>query len=266
MQLLDATVKHCRFGHKINSFSYKSTFVAIPITKTKTKTKTKTLASASIFFSIEKFNLFSFYGKDYQFKSFDNLDNWLHNLLKQYQINSVASVMLVAQPRYLGYVFNPVSFWLCYNNNQQLIAVIAEVNNRSKQTHIYVCRNSIGASAASSAPITNKDKFVAAKQFFVSPFLTDDGDYHFQFNIAKHQVKFFINLLQNNKVVLTTSLVSSVQNLTSKLLLKQFFKIPFSTLKTTLLIHYQALKLFTKGYSFRRCPPQSATKSSRNND
>ena len=46
-------------------------------------------------------------------------------------------------PRVLGFVFNPVSFWLCYNNEQKLIAVINEVNNTFGETHTYVVKGDL---------------------------------------------------------------------------------------------------------------------------
>ena len=45
----------------------------------------------------------------------------------------------------------------------------------------------------------------------------------------------------------------------SKNLLLSFIKIPFATIKTTVLIHYQALKLYFKQIKFYKCPPKLKT-------
>nr|AAW49775.1 hypothetical protein FTT1546 [synthetic construct] len=67
----------------------------------------------------------------------DDDDKHMLELLNQYKLE-YDDIKLMTMPRVLWYLFNPVSFWLCYKNNK-LIAVIAEVNNTFKETHSYIC-------------------------------------------------------------------------------------------------------------------------------
>ena len=46
---------------------------------------------------------------------------------------------LICMPRVFGYVFNPVSFWLCRDKDQKLRAVLCEVHNTFGQRHTYIC-------------------------------------------------------------------------------------------------------------------------------
>ena len=64
---------------------------------------------------------------------------WVRDVLRQHQIRDVARIELLAQPRVLGHVFNPVSFWLCRRKDDALIAVIAEVTNTYGDRHSYLC-------------------------------------------------------------------------------------------------------------------------------
>ncbi|MDE4971809.1 DUF1365 family protein, partial [Francisella tularensis] len=91
----------------------------------------------NIFFSINKPNIYSFYDKDHGLRDGSSSLKWSTDLLNQYKLE-YDDIKLMTMPRVLWSLFNPVSFWLCYNNNK-LIAVIAEVNNTFKETHSYIC-------------------------------------------------------------------------------------------------------------------------------
>ena len=54
---------------------------------------------------------------------------WIRALLQREGIAADGEVVLYAFPRMLGYVFNPVSFWVCHDHGGGVRAVLAEVNN-----------------------------------------------------------------------------------------------------------------------------------------
>jgi len=58
-------------------------------------------------------------------------------------------VYLVTAPRFLGYSFNPVSFWYLYNGSKELKAMILEVNNTFDERRVYFLKDkSLGDSDA----------------------------------------------------------------------------------------------------------------------
>lgn len=60
---------------------------------------------------------------------------------------------LITAPKFLGYSFNPVSFWYLYSVDNELTAIIAEVNNTFGERHIYLLKPSESpAEAADSLP------------------------------------------------------------------------------------------------------------------
>ncbi|MEL6808660.1 MAG: DUF1365 family protein, partial [Pseudomonadota bacterium] len=63
---------------------------------------------------------------------------WVRDVLQAHQVTGVARIELLAQPKVLGHVFNPVSFWLCRREDEALIAVIAEVTNTFGDRHSYL--------------------------------------------------------------------------------------------------------------------------------
>lgn len=64
---------------------------------------------------------------------------WVRQVLEEYQLPSPSRIELLAQPRLLGHVFNPVSFWLCRDATGGLRQVIAEVSNTFGDRHSYLC-------------------------------------------------------------------------------------------------------------------------------
>ena len=123
------------------------------------------------FFSVDKLNLLCLFKKDYG--NGNDFHNWIYNILTNNHINDVTEIVLVTHPRTLGYVFNPVSFWLCFDEKQNLKAVVSEVNNTCGQKHSYLCYKS------DHKPIDSNEWIKAEKQFYVSPFMKVEGGINF---------------------------------------------------------------------------------------
>ena len=66
---------------------------------------------------------------------------WARDVLDAHGLRDVTDgkLMLLAQPRVMGHVFNPVSFWLSFDRQNRLRAVIAEVSNTFGDRHSYLC-------------------------------------------------------------------------------------------------------------------------------
>jgi len=234
---------HKRVKQVVNQFRYHILMVALPLDR---------LHQKHPFFSVNRFNLLSVFSRDYTCQTFDNAIDWAQSVIADSTANAIQKMVLLTQPRYLGYVFNPVSFWLCFANNNQLIAVLAEVNNRSKQRHIYACHN------AGSSKITAKQTFTASKHFYVSPFFKEEGQYVFQFQLENAPQLLSIDYQLDAQLLLKTQVQLKHSFTTRQQILYHFLTIPLSAMQTTLLIHWQAIKLFIKGVKFRRCPPQKS--------
>lgn len=249
--LIKGEIMHHRFFPKKNSFKYSSIYISFPISCIN-QLKNRV-------FSINKFNLFGFYKKDYGKNDSKNLTKWLDNILQDHKINNISQIILFTHPRILGYVFNPVSFWLCLDDNGDLIAVLSEVNNRNKQKHNYLCFKK------NLEPINSNEWLEAKKEFYVSPFMEIEGKYKFKFERKEDQMNFYINYLVDDKLKLSTYLKCNFLEFNIKNLIISFCKIPFATFKTVILIHYQALKLFFKGMVFYKCPKQLTNLTISNN-
>jgi DUF1365 family protein len=158
-------------------------------------------------------------------------------------------ITLVTYLRVLGYVFNPASFYLCRDDGGTLRAVVIEVHNTFGQRHVYTLGPAAGVpDAGSDRPFTAR----MDKAFFVSPFISLDGRYEVHVRDEPDGLRIAINLRQEDRPMLSTSLVLRRRGLTDRTLLRMLLRHPLVTHKTIGLIHWHALRLWLKGAPFFR--------------
>lgn len=229
-------VYHKRFSPKIHEFWFRVFYIRFSIEHLN--------ELKSLFFSINRWNLFSFYLKDHGAKDGSDLKPWALTQLKKHGISqSVDRIELQTFPRVLGYVFNPVSFWYCYSQNK-MVAIIAEVNNTFGETHSYVIEN---------------EKDATTKTLHVSPFFQIEGYYKFKFENTNSlqdttslnvvNISYYKNHTDQNPV-LVASLQAKYSEMNDKNLFRAFLKTPFLTYVIILGIHFHALVLFLKKVPF----------------
>ena len=177
---------------------------------------------------------------------------WVRQVLAAHQIDSVTTIEILAQPRVLGYVFNPVSFWLCRDADQALITVIAEVTNTYGDRHSYLCRHD------DLRPITAQDHLKSSKIFHVSPFQQIEGSYTFRFDIRADKIGIWIDYTAGNGGLIAT-LTGHRKPLRNRAILWAMVRRPLGARRVLALIHWQAIKLWWKGASFtpRPAPPDN---------
>ncbi|MFK7836121.1 MAG: DUF1365 domain-containing protein [Sulfitobacter sp.] len=172
---------------------------------------------------------------------------WVRKVLAAHDISGVETIEILAQPRVLGHVFNPVSFWLCRDEKGTLITVIAEVTNTYGDRHCYLCHH------PDLRPILPTDHMSATKIFHVSPFQPIEGSYTFRFDITDARVGVWIDYTAGNGGLIAT-LTGKRQPLTNTSILRAMWRRPFGARRVLALIHWQALKLWWKGALFRNRP------------
>jgi DUF1365 family protein len=181
---------------------------------------------------------------------------WVHDVLRQHQIHDVDQIELLAQPRVLGHVFNPVSFWLCRRADGALITVIAEVSNTFGDRHSYLCAH------PDQRPIVPTDTMTATKIFHVSPFQPVEGGYSFRFDVTDARIGIWINYDRADGGLIAT-LTGHRKPLTNMAILRSVLRRPFGARRVLALIHWQALKLWIKGAVYRVRPEPPTEEVSR---
>jgi DUF1365 family protein len=172
---------------------------------------------------------------------------WARDVLKAHNVHAKGSLQLLAQPKIFGHVFNPVAFWLAHDDQNALVAVIAEVSNTFGDRHSYL------AVKPDRSPITPLDRVTAQKIFHVSPFQPVDGSYEFQFAITHRHVGIRINY-GHAAGGLVATLTGPRRPMTSLGMLTAMVRRPLGSRRVLGLIHWQALKLWWKGAKYHSRP------------
>ena len=172
---------------------------------------------------------------------------WVRDVAAGYNIELPGKILLLAQPRIFGHVFNPVSFWLCYDAQDRLFLVIAEVTNTFGDRHSYLCKHK------DLRPIKPSDRLKADKIFHVSPFQPIQGAYEFRFDIRPEKIGIWIDLQMPQGGVMAT-LTGPRRGLSNFSILGALLRRPFGSRRVLGLIHLQALRLWWKGAKYRPRP------------
>ncbi len=181
---------------------------------------------------------------------------WVREVLEAHGLAEVTSgrVQLLTQPRVLGHLFNPVSFWLCHDTAGGLRAVIAEVSNTYGDRHSYLCAKS------DASVIGPQDAITAEKIFHVSPFQPVAGQYVFHFDIAPEKLAIRISYHQEDEAPgagLIATLAGPRKPLRNRAILWAMVR-RMGSRRVLALIHWQALRLWWRGAAFRSRPAPPA--------
>lgn len=202
-------------------------------------------------FSHNRGNLIAFHDRDHGGAPGQGRGaTWLRALLAERGLPG-SRIRLLTQPRVLGHVFNPVSFWLVFDDRDALRGVLAEVSNTFGDRHSYLChRPDLG-------PITAEDRLTAQKLMHVSPFQPVEGGYLFRFDVTPDRIGIWIDY-SAGKGGLMATLTGPLAPLTNRAILGFCLRRPFGSRRVLALIHWQALKLWWKGAPFRSRPLPTA--------
>ena len=236
--IYNGSVIHKRFKPKKHFFKYKVFSLLIDLSEL------NELNDNLKFFSLNKFNLISFYEKDHGHRDGSSLLKWVKNNLTRNNISTDnIKVKLLCYPRILGYVFNPLSIFFIYDRNENLISILYEVKNTFGEQHTYVFK------------LEGKNKLIqnsCSKKFHVSPFIEMDCDYFFKILNPGDTLSVIIDQYDQEGKILFASQDGERSDLTSKNLMNAYFKHPLMTFKIISAIHFEAFKLWIKGIKFIR--------------
>lgn len=151
-------------------------------------------------------------------------------------------VVLVTLPRVLGYLFNPVSFYFCYDAAGTCVASLAEVTNTFKEMKPYFLGPETRVAGTSFTLRT-------PKHFYVSPFSDVDTAFDFTLRTPHERLSIQIDDYIGADRTLTSTLAGPRRELTGGRLAWFSLKYPAITLRIIALIHWHAALLW-----FRRLP------------
>jgi hypothetical protein len=242
---------HCRFAPKTHRFAYRIFMLAVDLDELGTMERGIPLLS------VNRRNLYSFRESDYlptgemlhngAESAPDAAERGLKERVLAYLGERGVSipggrVVLLTLPRVAGYLFNPVSFYFCYDASGGPAAAIAEVTNTFREMKPYF----LGPDALSSASGHATFHVRVPKFFYVSPFSDVDVAFDFQLRTPDDGLSIRIDDFQGEVRTLASALTGRRRPLTAARLAWYSLKYPLITAKIITMIHVHALLLRLK--------------------
>ena len=148
-------------------------------------------------------------------------------------------IVMLANARVLGYVFDPLTVFWCYDSAGTLACIVAEVHNTYGQRHAYLLHPDA------------KGRSETSKEFYVSPFFDVSGTYGLTFTLTPDTVAATVILRHADNVTFSATFRGSPQPATSRALARTLLRSPLMPQRVSALIHAHGVWLW-----LRRLPLQ----------
>ena len=252
--LYECTVLHERFAPKRHRFSYRLFYFVLDLDEL--EMSSRRLA----FFSLNRANLFNFREHDFlpigeplhnptgptaaptAFNGSSSLKSRVRAFCSAHgaDFGPDGRVLLITLPRVLGFQFNPVSFYFCFDSAGRPVGAIAEVTNTFREVKLYFVPPA--ELRAGSAVF----RLRAPKHFYVSPFFGLDLAFDLTLRTPGEKLAVRIDDFAGDRRVLHATLTGQRTALTDGRLAWFLLKYPLVTLKIVAAIHWQAFRLWMK--------------------
>ncbi|MEV4947335.1 DUF1365 domain-containing protein [Streptomyces sp. NPDC053755] len=157
--------------------------------------------------------------------------------------NADGQVLMLAHPRVLGHVFNPLSLYWCHDRLGALVCVVAEVHNTYGQRHCYLLRPD--ARGRASVP----------KDFYVSPFFGVEGSYRMRLPLPGDTLDLSVQLRHGDGTHPFTATVRGCRRPAGpRTLLALALRRPWSAAKVSAGIRMHGIRLYLRRLPVRPRP------------
>lgn len=198
----------------------------------------------------------SFHDADHGPATGQNLRPWVEARLAEAGIAFDAGpIRLLCYPRIFGYVFNPLSAYFCHRRDGSLAAILYEVCNTFRERHTYI----IPVAKIGRSLVRQRCR----KALYVSPFIDMEADYHFRILPPAETVSIVIREEDADGLLLAAAFMGTRRALTRPALLRCVLRFPLLCAKVVAGIHWEALKMWLKGFPvFAHVPAAAPVQSS----
>ena len=224
---------HCRLKPKRHQFTHDIFMFYLDLDEL------EELAEKVFLIGCDRWNTYSFCRRDHIELGAATVKENILRYLKSKNIDLTGGkIKLLTNLRTFGYIFNPVSFYFCFDRFNQPVCVVPEIGNTFGELKPYL----IGR------PEFSEDIFRSrqTKHFYISPFVALDCWLDFQIKIPQDHLDIRIDDMQNQEKFFYSTMTGEKRELTNRNLLKYTFVFPLVTLKIIGLIHWHALLLYLK--------------------
>lgn len=194
------------------------------------------LSKKSWLFGYNKFSLFSVQDKNHGPADGTSISKHVRALMDALPTNqSVKRIFMFAYPAVFGRVFNPLTVYFGFSADDELVAMVYEVNNTFGQRHSY------------AVAVSGQETHTATKELYVSPFNAVAGDYHFRVTLSQGHLRLNIALFEGTTFKLCARFDGNQTKFSDAALMQSALSLLWQPIKVIGGIHYEALKLYLKG-------------------
>ena len=235
--LYECTVMHRRLSPKKHEFVYRIFLFLFDLEEL------PEIERRVPFFSVNAPNLYSLRDEDcFQFHSRGIRQNLESFLATQNLPIRPARIQLLTLPRLLGYTFNPVSVFFCFDENNRPLTSVIQVGNTFGELKPYL---------VPCDPSGTGFHVRVPKNYYVSPFSALDLEFDFRFDTPGPRLRLAIDDYAGSERVLISTVTGARKELSAANLARLTLRYPLVTLKVIFLIHWEALRLWLKKIPFR---------------
>ncbi|MBT8445772.1 MAG: DUF1365 domain-containing protein [Gammaproteobacteria bacterium] len=246
-RLYEGAVVHRRFSPRPHGFAYRLFMLCLDLDEL------DEVFAGRWLWSNERANLASFRRADHVGPADVPLKQAVGDVVEeQCGVRPAGRIELVTHLRYFGYVMNPVSFYYCWDEQDERVQyVVAEVHNTPwGERHCYVMDCAPGESGATR-------RFNFPKAFHVSPFMPMRQRYDWRVGEPRDALMVVMENHEQDATVFRAAMRMTARPLTGSTLASALARFPLMTVKVIGAIYWQALRLRLKGISFHPHPRHS---------
>jgi len=170
----------------------------------------------------------------------ENVERFLS--LNGITLGKSSRIVMLANARVLGHVFDPLSVFWCFDTHNVLACIVAEVHNTYGERHVYLLR-------PDPSGISEADKAL-----HVSPFFDVSGRYELRFELSPDVVSSKVILRRKGAVAFTATFRGHPRPATRMAVLAQIIRKPLMPQQISAMIRMHGVWLWLRRLPLQRRP------------
>jgi len=225
--LYECTIMHDRQGQKRYKFAHKVFMFYLDLDEL------TGLSALTWMLGYNQRRVYSFKDQDHIEVGFPSVQENIRAYLKTQGIEKkITRIQLLTNVRVFGYIFNPVSFYFCFDEGVRPVCVVSEIGNTFGELKYFY----LGPDKNTAEVFSDRQ----VKYYYISPFTDLDNELDFKIQVPDDRLNITIDTLKNGEKFFWSSMTGPRQALTGARLFWYTFKYPLVTLKVIFLIHWHA--------------------------